>query len=426
MRELTPEEADGMTGIYHGVCVIHAEEDRDPEQVEIELEGVDGKRVHIRTKATVQVRSESIPLVGKLTDETYLRNAIAGYSIMSTLPAETRVHIRERVGAVYKVKLAESSYGWIDSSNVVLLPPGTPIPTTQISLPTIGYDRKWIRLSMPVTVRCPFIIDQYIDPDYLELTVFGAHLSSQWITHPDNLPEIKNISWSQPSADVFKLRVSLNQKQQWGHRVRFDGNMMILEIKRAPRIAAHPSSAVKGLTFVLDAGHGGSDLGAVGSTGLMEKDVNLNYTKKLAVLLKKAGADVQFTRVTDTTMTLRSRMDIARNADADIFCWLHNNSIGGSANPVAVKGTSTYFTAVHNLKLSRTVYNRLLELGLRGFGHIQSTYYVTRQTDMLIVLVEGAFLSNPEDEMLLMDESFLDGLAQAVYLGLEDFCASQR
>lgn len=426
MRELSPEEADGMTGIYHGVCIVRTDEDRSAEPIEIELRGVDGKKAHVETKARVQVLRRLIPLVGELTDETYLRNAISGYSIMSTLPAGTRVHLRERVGSVYKVQLAESHFGWIDAENVLMLPPGTPIPATRISLPAISYDRRWVRLTMPISVRCPFIVEQSIDPAYLELTIFGANLSSQWITYPDHLPEIKDISWSQPSADLFKLKVTLDQKQQWGHRVRYDGSNMILEIKRKPRFAAYPDSPVKGLTFVLDAGHGGEELGAVGSTGLMEKDVNLTYTKKLAVLLKKAGANIVFSRVEDTTMTLRSRMDIAREADADIFCWLHNNSIGGNSNPVAVSGTSTYFTVAQNKELSRTVYDRLVELGLKPFGHVQSTYYVTRQTDMLVVLVEGAFLSHPEDEMLLLSDTFLDGLAKAVFLGLEDFCAEQR
>jgi len=426
MRELPPREADGMRGIYHGVYRVQADEDRSPEQIDIVLRGKDGKKVKINTDAHVQVLSHSIPMVGELTDDTYLRNSISGYSILSTLPPGTRIHIVERIGNIYKIRLSESSFGYVNAEDVVLMPPGTPIPATRISLPVIGFDKKWIRLSMPIRDKCPFMIEQSVDPDYLELTVFGANLSSQWITYPENLHEIKHISWSQPSADLFKLKVSLNQRQQWGHRVRFDGDNMVLEIKRAPRFAPYPASSLQGLTFVLDAGHGGVELGAVGATGLTEKAVNLTYTKKLAVLLKKAGAHVVFTRSEDTTMTLRSRMDIAREADADIFCWLHNNSIGGSSNPVSVRGTSTYFTVAQNKGLSHDVYKRLLELGLRGFGHIHNTYYVTRQTDMLIVLVEGAFLSNPEDEMLLMDDSFLDGLARAVFLGLQDFCDEQR
>jgi N-acetylmuramoyl-L-alanine amidase len=255
--------------------------------------------------------------------------------------------------------------------------------------------------------------------------VYGAQLLSQWITYPGRDTTIKMIRWAQPSADVFKLFVDLNQQQQWGHRVRFEQGRMILGIRRAPKIADPPQSPVAGLIFTLDAGHGGSEFGAVGPTGLMEKDVNLIYTKKLAALLDSAGAKVILTRQTDTTMTLADRIEIARKANTHIFCWLHNNSIGAGSDPVAVRGTSTYFTVPQNQILAWTIYSHLVNIGLAPFGRVQSDYYVTRQTDMLNVLVEGAFMSHPEDEMLLMDEAFLDKLARAVFKGLEEFCRKQ-
>lgn len=124
-------------------------------------------------------------------------------------------------------------------------------------------------------------------------------------------------------------------------------------------------------------------------------------------------------------MTLADRIEIARQANTHIFCWLHNNSIGAASDPAAVRGTSTYFTIPQNQALAWTVYPHLLKLGLSPFGRVQSDYYVTRQTDMLIVLVEGAFMSHPEDEMLLADENFLDKLARAVFKGLEEFCQKQ-
>jgi N-acetylmuramoyl-L-alanine amidase len=153
--------------------------------------------------------------------------------------------------------------------------------------------------------------------------------------------------------------------------------------------------------------------------------VNLIYTIKLAALLDSAGAKVILTRPIDTTMTLAARLEIARQANTHIFCWLHNNSIDATSDPVAVRGTSAYFTIPQNQHLAWTIYPYLLELGLVPFGRVHNDYFVTRQTDMLNVLVEGAFMSHPEDEMLLMDEAFLDKLARAVFKGLEDFCRKQ-
>jgi N-acetylmuramoyl-L-alanine amidase len=233
------------------------------------------------------------------------------------------------------------------------------------------------------------------------------------------------IRWQQPSADVFKLFVTLNMAQQWGYRVRHASGQIILEIRRKPKIAPPPLSPLNGLVIALDAGHGGREKGAVGPTGMMEKDVNLSYTKKIAALLDSAGANVVITRQDDITMSLAERVEIARKANTHIFCWLHNNSVGAASDAAAVRGTSTYFTIPQNQALAWTIYPYLLDIGLISFGRVQSDYYVTRQTDMLVILVEGAFMSNPEDEMLLADDNFLNQLARAVFNGLEEFCRRQ-
>ncbi len=426
MSELDPQSTANIGGIYSGVIEIKTDHYIDPRPVQVELKGMDGKKIKFNTTALIEVRPREIPLIGEITDETYLRNGVSSWSVINTLPAGTRIHIVGKEGDVYKIQLSTADYAYVSDKDVKRLPAGTPVPETTIGLPGIAFKNEWLQLSMPITTPCPFLLDQSIDPPSLELTVYGARLSSQWITFPKNKSEIKLISWSQPSADIFKLRVDLNQSQQWGHRVRFERGQMILEIRRTPNFSQPPGSSLNGLTIVLDSGHGGVEKGAVGPTGLMEKDVNINYARKLAVLLKKAGANVVFTRTTDSTMTLRDRMKIAREANAHIFCWLHNNSIGSSGDPMAVRGTSTYFTVPQNQQLSAIVYQRLLELGLDPFGHVHNDYYVTRQTDMLIVLVEGAFMSHPADEILLMDNQFLESLARAVFLGLEDFCNEQR
>jgi N-acetylmuramoyl-L-alanine amidase len=426
MTELEVDDAYGFRGIYSGMVRLTTDKFVSGQQVEIELRGIDGDKEKFKTDVRVEVRTGIIPLVGELVEDAYLRNGMQRWSVVNTLPAGTRLQLSGKIGDVYKVRLSAASYGYVAVKDVRLMPAGTPIPSTTTSLPVIRCTRDWLNLSMPISTPVPFLIEQSMDPAWVELTLFGAHLTSQWITYPSSDTEIERISWSQPSADVFKLKVHLNQEQQWGHRVKVTDRKMVLQIRRTPAFAGPSYSPVRGLTFALDAGHGGEEKGAVGATGLMEKDVNLQYTEKLAKLLENAGANVVLTRTVDSTMTLKERVDIARDANAHIFCWLHNNSIGSGSNPTAVRGTSTYFTVPQNKQLSRKVYDRLLELGLDPFGYVQSTYYVTRQTDMLIVLVEGLFLSHPLDEMLLMEDRFLDSLAKAVFLGLEDFCREQR
>ena len=180
------------------------------------------------------------------------------------------------------------------------------------------------------------------------------------------------------------------------------------------------------LIFSVDAGHGGDELGAVGATGLLEKNVNLNYAVILYNLLKDAGAEVYLTRKTDTTLTLKSRFDFAESKNSHIFIWCDNNSIEANANPIRVKGTSVFAANPLGKRLAGFTLPHLLKLGLRHFGEIQESLYAARRTGMLVFLVEGAFISNPEDEMLLMDDKFLFGLANAVFYGIRDFVKNRK
>lgn len=425
MTELQPSDASGMSGIYSGAVALATQKYVKSKPVKFELTGKDGKIAKYKSKGLVTVLPDQIPLIGETVNQTYLKTTPFGLGIVSILPEGIRLQLRGERGGHYKINLAGEGYAYVNSSDVKLLPPGTPLPKTTISLPAYGISGDWIQLRMNVQTYCPYSIVQTVDPATLELTIYGAHLTSQWTTYLDYENTIKMIRWQQPSADVFKLLVTLNMAQQWGYRVRYSSGQIILEIRRKPKIAAPPLSPVNGLVFTLDAGHGGREKGAVGPTGMMEKDVNLSYTKKLAALLDSAGATVVITRLDDSTMSLAERVEIARNANTHIFCWLHNNSVGATSDAAAVRGTSTYFTIPQNQALAWTIYPFLLDIGLVSFGRVQSDYYVTRQTDMLNVLVEGAFMSNPEDEMLLADENFLDRLARAVFKGLEEFCRKQ-
>ncbi|MFQ5642022.1 MAG: N-acetylmuramoyl-L-alanine amidase, partial [bacterium] len=223
------------------------------------------------------------------------------------------------------------------------------------------------------------------------------------------------------SSDVFVLRVELNQKQQWGYYGRYVGKQFWLNIRKTPQISTAPGSPLRGLTITVDAGHGGEFEGAVGPTGLYEKDVNLQLAKTVAAMLEAAGAQVLMTRMSDTTVTLRDRIKIARSANSHIFVSLHNNSIGPATNPLRPRGTSTYHTVPQSEAVARSVYNRMLELGLSPFGRVLSTYFVTRQTSLISFLVESVFITHPEDELLLLDESFLQEMAGAVVNGIKDF-----
>jgi N-acetylmuramoyl-L-alanine amidase len=255
------------------------------------------------------------------------------------------------------------------------------------------------------------------------------------------------------------------------HRVRQPegGGELLLELFRrdsggadAPPAPAKRRAAESGprllRSVVIDPGHGGSESGAVGSTGLEEKDVVLDVGRRLARMLREqAGLEVYLTREGDQLLPLASRTALANHQQADLFISLHANA---STSPGA-RGSETYFLSAEatddearNLAalenrvagegrgagelddglemilwdLAQTEYllessrlaeriqeelNRLLDTPNRGIK--QAPFRVLEGATMPAVLVEVAFITNPEEELLLLKEPFRERIATALY-----------
>jgi N-acetylmuramoyl-L-alanine amidase len=216
-------------------------------------------------------------------------------------------------------------------------------------------------------------------------------------------------------------------------------------------------------TICIDAGHGGEDLGAVGKSKLLEKDVTLQISKKLKKLIEsKTGLRVIMTRDQDSEVSLNSRASIANNQQAQMFVSIHvNSSFRKSAY-----GSETYFVslqatdpealelarkenqnpedpgaAIKNDELKMILWNMaqteyikesssLAEyiqfelnelLGTRNRGVKQAPFRVLMRTAMPAVLIETSFISNSAEEKKLQSEEFLDKIAFAIFNGISKF-----
>lgn len=157
--------------------------------------------------------------------------------------------------------------------------------------------------------------------------------------------------------------------------------------------------------IMIDAGHGGHDPGAIGSRS-KEKDNVLKVSKKLKTLLEKHGHTVELTRYTDIFLNLSERARMANKWGADYFISLHNNS--------AVNRNATGFeTFIYNGKVSektvnfqKFVHDEIAKhIGIRDRGKKRANFAVLRETKMPAVLIEYAFISNIEDETILIEKA---------------------
>jgi N-acetylmuramoyl-L-alanine amidase len=180
-------------------------------------------------------------------------------------------------------------------------------------------------------------------------------------------------------------------------------------------------------TIVLDAGHGGLDLGARGySPYCEEKRISLQTTLLVKKYLSQLGYHVIMTRARDAFISLSKRVEIANKAGSDLFVSVHFNS---SRNPTA-KGIEVFFcdaksNAVRtesSRRLATFVLGRLIRRTKAiSRGVKKGNFYVIRETNMPAILVEGGFISNPGERNLLKDAKYLDQIARAVADGVDQY-----
>jgi len=183
--------------------------------------------------------------------------------------------------------------------------------------------------------------------------------------------------------------------------------------------------SLSGITVAVDAGHGGSNEGAVGSTGALEKDINLATAQHLRRILEERGARVLMTRLDDTYSNNYDRVQRVIAANVDLLVSIHANSIGMASDPEAVRGVSTYYRHPCYRVLAETLLEEVRQTGLRSFGCVGGfNFLLNAPTELPTVLVEQAFMSHPEDEMLLLDDEFRAAIAERIADGLERFLES--
>ena len=179
-------------------------------------------------------------------------------------------------------------------------------------------------------------------------------------------------------------------------------------------------TATKG-KVVLDAGHGGSDYGAI-REGINEKDITLDVTQRVASILKSKGYKVALTRSDDTFVSLQDRVEFSENEAPEIFVSIHVNS----AVATEPKGIETHYYHDYSNELAKTVHSHLMkEIDTKDRGLVKSKFYVINHTTVPAILVEMGFISNEEERAELISDKRKQKTAKAIAEGIIEYCKSQ-
>lgn len=214
---------------------------------------------------------------------------------------------------------------------------------------------------------------------------------------------------------------------------------------------------------VVDAGHGGNDPGAIGKSGLREKDVNLDIAKRLSTLLRETGVEVIMTRSSDVFVPLAKRASIANNAKAELFISIHSNA----SRVRSVNGLEVYYISpksndlkraraaakdmrpdfdsscfaystielktilwdmintsnrAESIKLAKSVCTSIdSDMSTKILGVKGANFQVLVGTRMPAILIETGFVSNREEERLLRNNSYRQQIAEAIFSGIINY-----
>ena len=378
-------------------------------------------------------------------------------------------------------------------------------PQELAKLPKVTGIRHWSALDSSTVVldledQVQYEAHRLANPDriYFDLhdTQLGPDLAGKSIEIGDTL--LNRVRVAQPVAGMTRIVLETKSNSNFSVSLEMNPYRLIVEVRK---IGATPKAAVNlfpgqqsennklaivippptkedlqmrarvpKMRIVVDAGHGGWDLGTVGKRGLLEKDLVLEISERLGKLLEsRLGMDVIYTRPDDNYITLDDRATIANQSQADLFVSVHANY----SDLPSARGVETYYTnffsapgskeagqkdvdahaVAANAKnaampalsaadlhdrieqsrrlaasVQRSLYGTLSvqNPGLRDRGIKEASFVVLTESAMPGILAEVSFVSSPTDEQRLRSDGYREQIAEALYKGIARYAVASK
>ena len=425
MEEVAPRLVDGKEGVYRGA--YHVKEGDDIKDAAITFKIKKGLLGYHKRISTFKVSFLPEPVVGIVaTDDAYLNVGLGtdrlGGTKYGTIPEGVKLNIVGMQQGMYKVRLSKSLDAWIPRRFVEITEDEfEPVSSLTGNIRVSG-NSKYDLIRVTLSEKLPYITTQEIDPNKIIVDVFGATSNTNWKIKYLTSEGIESVDWEQVENDRFRLTIKLSNSQNWGYSIGYGwGSIMDIRIKRPP-VVTNISKPLTGRVIAVDAGHGGDNNGSLGAAGFQEKDVTLQISELLKNKLEEAGAIVVMTRTDDSYVYMSERREMTIDKKADLLVSIHTNSIGYGSDPLEIKGTGSFYKHIAFKPLAEIMYDRMTGLGLDDYGLTGSfNFTLNAPIEFPNVLVETAFISNPEEEILLTDSDFQDKIASEIVAGLEQF-----
>lgn len=205
-------------------------------------------------------------------------------------------------------------------------------------------------------------------------------------------------------------------------RIRASGLKPVITTPKVKPPVIVSGGKIKGKVIVIDAGHGGTDYGAI-RNGINEKDINLDVAKRVEDILRRKGYKVGMTRTNDIFVSLENRCKISESMNPSIFVSIHVNSCVGTEP----KGLETHYYHDNSVELANIIHSKLTKaIHSPNRGLFKSKFYVINHTSVPAVLLEIGFISNDNERAELTTSKRKQATAQAIAEGIIEYINSHK
>ena len=424
LSEVPLRDSNSIKGIYKAEYVVKENDNLFSEKkasLKIIVQPNNEQRIIATTKSNFALMPAGNMILQTKGKLPYLLLGLGedrlGGTKMGYLDSLVKLKAISKVGDKYCVQLSNNRQAYIEEQHVDVLSKEYFSPASLTSSMRVWGDSLYDYVSLILSERLPYQSFQEVNPSKIIVDVFGAVSNTNWVTQMSSIKEIKNVYYNQVDEDVFRITIDLNHQQHWGHSIYYNGNNLVIKVKRQPL-----SLELKNLVIAVDAGHGGTNKGAFGITGIMEKEITLLIAKELQQALVAEGATVIMTRTKDTTYDNHDRYTFFKEKNPDLLISIHLNS---AADPIRIKGASTYYKHIGYRPLTQTILAQMLNMGLKEFGNVGNFNFILNGfTEFPNVLVETLFISNPEDESNVLTAAYRKQMAEAIVKGVKEWLES--
>lgn len=297
--------------------------------------------------------------------------------------------------------------GFVRSSQIKILSRDE-VPEEELEKQQVSRESEQSEPEEETTVNENTVIMRQSNQAFLE----EPDLNSTILYTPNMYEEFQFISSTENDHGEFYLVANRN-----GNRGYIESRVVSFATDSLNHVSDTGVTSMSDAVIVIDAGHGGSDPGAVSQDeNTYEKNVTLSTSIFLQEYLEAMGATVIQVRSSDTDVSLAERAQISNDNEADAFISLHYDA---SYDPT-YSGTTTYYYQQDDYDLAQTVNNHLEGLPLENLGVMYGNFQVTRENNRPALLLELGYMSNQNDLSYIRSEEYQRAVAEAIANGIRE------